>query len=115
MFFHIPTEGLANAIQSIINLWRGTERSSPASLYSKPVAARRNRIWRRVYAAVVTLLFLLMMAGVVWLVVIAFTIEPPTPEQILQRREPMPRRAASSWAPQPADASRGSNAAPVQP
>jgi|SRR6266487_4705030 len=113
--FHFPVEDITQGISSIINLWRGERAIENANLFSDPVKARRDRIWRRLLAVIVTLGFLLMLALPVWLFIKAFSIPPPTPEQILQRRELISRRAAPSRAPQPADAPRGSNAAPVQP
>ena len=96
-------------------MWRGEAALSRADLFSDPLRAGRDRIWRRVYAAVVTLLFLLMMAGLVWLVVGAFSIEPqssPTPEQIQQRSEWLARRRAASRVSQTSAAPQGTNTFP---
>ncbi|SRR6266545_2650359 len=113
--FHIPVEGIAHGISSIIKLWRGERATGRGNLFSDPAMARRDRIWRCVLAVIVTLGFLLMLALPVWLFIKAFSIPPPPPEQILQRREQISRRAVPSRVPRPADAARGSNAAPVQP
>lgn len=97
--FHFPVEGIANSISSIINLWRDRRAVDQACLFADPVMARRDRIWRFVLVVIITLGFLLMLAMPVWLFVKAFSIPPPTPEQIQQRREMMMRRAAATNAP----------------
>lgn len=97
--FHFPVEGISHGISSMINLWRHRQSVDQASLFSDPVMARRDRIWRLVLAVIITLGFLLMLAIPVWLFIKAFSIPPPTPEQIQQQRGLMMRRAAATNAP----------------
>jgi hypothetical protein len=99
LHFHLPVEGIAHGINSVINLWRDRRAVDQACLFSDPVMARRDRIWRRVLAVIITLGFLMMLALPVWLFIKAFGIPPPTPEQIQQRRAMMMRRAAGTNAP----------------
>lgn len=109
--FHFPVE----AIGSIVKLWRGRRAVDSANMFTDPAVERRDRIWRLVLALIVTFGFLVMMAIPVWLFIQAFSIPPPTPEQIQQRRMMMMRNAAGTNAPSTPSIPQTGQAATNQP